>query len=79
MVLLMNKNTVSYAIRLFENLRQGQLLIKNYGIHKCSNINGKLGVENQNLQLRFTYMHKWMHICESIRGRLLVVEKVKSS
>jgi len=20
-------------------------------------------------------MHKWMHICESIRGRLLVVEK----
>jgi len=23
-------------------------------------------------------MHKWMHICESIRGRLLVVEKVKS-
>jgi len=46
-----------------------------YIIFKSSNINGKWGVENQNLQLRFTYMHKWMHICESIRGRLLVVEK----
>ncbi len=56
--------------------QQGQVLIKKFFIiHKASNINGKRGAEKQILQLKFIYMHKCMHIYESIRGRSVVVEK----